>query len=149
MAVRPVQPEDVPVLGAVAESAGLFPAEFLPDMIAPSFDGGSDVWRLCENAEGTPCGFAFARLEELTDRVWNILALCVGSEDRGVGHASALLAAMEDVLDARMIVIETTQLPEQSAARAFYEKSGYSHEGTVRDFYAEGEHKVIYRKMLA
>lgn len=148
MTVRPPHPEDVPVLGKIAERTGLFPADMLPNLIAPTFEGGSDVWLLSETVTGQPCGFALARSEAMTDRVWNILAICVDPDAQGAGHASALLKAMEATVDARMIIIETTQLPAQEQARAFYAKSGYTQEGTVRDFYAMGEDKVIYRKVM-
>lgn len=148
MTVRSPKPQDVATMGEIAQRAGLFPADLLPEMINPAFDGGTDVWLLAETENGAPCCFAFARAEELTDRVWNILALCVDPKAQGLGHASSLLCAMEDQLDARMIIIETTQLPAQAAARTFYEKAGYAREGAVRDFYAVGEDKVIYRKVL-
>ncbi len=147
MTIRAALQADVPLLGAIAEAAGLFPAEFLPDMIAPAMNGGDDLWLVAEE-NSTPVGLAFARPEELTDRVWNLLAIGVSPDARGSGIATALLHGVEQQLDARMIVIETTQLPEQAAARAFYAKEGYENEGQVRDFYAKGEDKVIFRKVL-
>lgn len=146
MTIRPATRTDIPALGKIAEGAGLFPAELLPDMISTALHTGPDIWLVSD--PGQVAGFAFARPEEMTDRVWNILALAVAPDVHRKGHASALLSAMETQLDARMIVIETTQLLEQAAARAFYEKEGYALEGTVRDFYAAGEDKLIYRKVL-
>ncbi|MEL6205631.1 MAG: GNAT family N-acetyltransferase [Pseudomonadota bacterium] len=148
MTVRPARPEDIPHLGAIAEAAGLFPADMLADMIAPAFAEAPDLWLVADH-EGAPAGLAFIRPEEMTDRVWNLLALGVAPAAQGHGLASGLLAGVEERLDARMIVIETTQLPEQAAARALYARHGYEEEGRVRDFYAEGEDKVIYRKVLA
>ena len=147
MSIRPATAQDSDTLGQIAEAAGLFPAAYLPDMIAPALGGAPDTWLVAEN--DTPAGFAFARPEEMTDRVWNILALATAPEQRGKGHAKALLTAMETTLDARMIIIETTQLPDQDAARALYATSGYEEEGRVRDFYSAGEDKVIFRKVLA
>ena len=147
MTIRSALKSDIPHLGAIAEAAGLFPAEYLPDMIAPAMNGGDDLWLVAEE-NATPVGLAFARPEELTDRVWNLLAIGVSPDARGSGMATALLHGVEQRLDARMIVIETTQLPEQAPARAFYTKEGYEKEGQVRDFYADGEDKVIFRKVL-
>ncbi|MDJ0824335.1 MAG: GNAT family N-acetyltransferase [Rhodobacter sp.] len=148
MTVRSVTHSDIPSLGVIAEAAGLFPAEYLPEMIQPSFDGGEDRWLVADRA-GAPAGFAFARPEAMTDRVWNILALGVAPEARREGLAKALLKAMEATLDARLIIIETTQLPEQAAARAIYAGAGYEEEGRIRDFFADGEDKVIFRKVLS
>ena len=147
MSVHAATSEDIPALGEIAEAAGLFPAEAVADMIAPALAGGPDVW-LVSGAEGGATGLAFARPEEMTDRVWNILAIGVLPRAQGQGIAGDLLTAMEASLDARMIVIETTQLPDQATARAFYERRGYREEGRVRDFFAAGEDKVIFRKVM-
>lgn len=148
MTIRPPEASDIPALGAIAEASGLFPADLMAEMIAPGLAGEGDTWLVAEEG-GAVTGFAFARPEELTDRVWNFLAIAVDPEARGAGHASTLLHAMEARLDARMIIIETTQRPEQDAARAFYAKEGYEQVAHVTDFYAEGEDKIIYRKVVA
>ena len=146
--IRPATTEDQTALGTLAETAGLFPADLLPDMIAPALCGGPDLW-LVADYDDRAAGLAFARPEEMTDRVWNLLALGVAPAVHGKGVGRALLNAVEDQLaKARMIVIETTQLPEQAGARALYETAGYTQEGRVRDFYADGEDKVIYRKRI-
>ena len=150
MSVRAATESDQDRIGEIAEAAGLFPAEYLPDMIAPGLSGGPDTWRVAGNgAEGDVVGFAFARPEELTDRTWNLLAIAVHPESQRNGYASQLLADMESGLDARLIIIETTQLPEQATARAFYESRGYRQEGHVHDFYGDGEDKIIFRKAIA
>ena len=148
MGVRAATPDDQSSIGRIAEAAGLFPAEYLPDMIAPACNGGADFWRVHENADGVT-GFAFARLEAMTDRTWNILAIGVDPMTHRQGIATQLLAGLEADLDARLIVIETTQLPEQDPARAFYERRGYARQGHVVDFYGDGEDKIIFRKAVA
>jgi len=145
--VRLAEPSDIQRLGEIAEAAGVFPAEYMPDMIAPSFDGAPDTW-LVTVGDG-PVGFAFARPEEMTDRTWNILAIAVDPAHQGGGHASRLLAGMEAELDARLIIIETTQRPEQETARAFYASKGYVQQGHVKDFYGDGEDKIIFAKATA
>ncbi|MDJ0631215.1 MAG: GNAT family N-acetyltransferase [Rhodobacter sp.] len=148
MSIRDARATDIEALGRIAETAGLFPAEYLADMIRPALEGAADIWLVAE-IDGVPAGFAFARPEEMTDRVWNLLALGVAPATQGKGLAGRLVAAIEARLDARMIIVETTQLPEQAAARALYAKAGYEEEGRVRDFYSEGEDKVIFRKVLS
>ncbi len=148
MSVRAAKEVDVPRIGAIAEEAGLFPAEYLPEMIAPALKGEGDVWRVFES-DGELVGFAFARLEEMTDRTWNILAIGVDPAHQGKGHASTLLAQIEADLDARVIVIETTQLEEQARARAFYAAKGYEQQGHIRDFYGDGEDKLVFRKAMS
>ncbi len=67
------------------------------------------------------------------------------------GIGSALLASVELRLresDQRMLVIETTNGSNFEDTRSFYRKHGYSEEGTVRNFYANGAHKIAFRRLL-
>ena len=148
MTIRLATHDDAPAIGRLAEEAGLFPADMIEEVMEPALSGAEDRW-LVADTDGVLAGFAFARPEEMADRVWNVLAIGVAETARNMGHANRLLSAVEAIVDARMMVIETTQLEAQSAARAFYEVSGYEQEGVVRDFYSEGEDKVVYRKVMA
>jgi len=145
MSVREATGDDVSRLGEIAEAAGLFPADYMPGMIAPFLAREGDMWRVAL-VDNRPVGFAFARLEEMADRTWNILAIAVEPSHQGQGHASRLLSAMETDLNARIILIETTQLEDQARARAFYVAKGYEQQGHIRDFYSEGEDKIVFRK---
>ena len=148
MTIRHATREDIGALGAIAEEAGLFPADMLPDMISPAFEGADDVWLVAER-DGAPDGFAFARPEQMTDRVWNLLAIGVHPSARGNGLGRRLLDAVEAGLpDARMIIIETTQLPEQATARALYADAGYRHSAGIPDFFADGEDKIVFVKRV-
>lgn len=149
MTARPATQSDITAIGALAEAAGLFPADMLPEMIAPGLAKGPDLWWVSTGRDEGVTGFAFARPEEAADNVWNMLALAVTPRARGTGAAAGLLGAVENAAGARMMIIETTQLPVQARARAFYAKSGYSEEGRVRDYYAAGEDKIIFRKVMA
>lgn len=147
MSLRPATLADAGAIGRIAETAGLFAADLAPGLMAPALDGADDVWLIAETA-GEPCGFAFARPEAMTDRVWNLLAIAVDEHARRGGRATAMLRAIEATLDARMIVIETTQLPDQQAARALYARENYEQEGRVRDFYSTGQDKITFRKVF-
>jgi len=146
MRTRVPTASDIDRLGQIAEQAGLFPAEMMPDMIAPALASGGDIWLVAED-DGGAIGFAFARSEEMTDSVWNVLAIGVDPSAHGKGYGKQLLAATERALsDARMIIIETTQLSEQQAARAMYEKAGYNRVAHIPDFYSDGEDKIVFCK---
>ena len=47
-----------------------------------------------------------------------------------------------------MVLIETLATPEFADTRSFYERNGYEEEARIRDYYAAGETKVVYRKVL-
>jgi hypothetical protein len=44
--------------------------------------------------------------------------------------------------------IDTSGRAQYQPTRAFYERMGYSRYEVVRDFYAPGDDKVVYRKQL-
>jgi ribosomal protein S18 acetylase RimI-like enzyme len=63
-----------------------------------------------------------------------------------------LLGHVEQALTARggrLLLVETSGLPSFERTRAFYRKCGYEEEARIRDFYAAGVDKVVYRKALA
>ncbi|MEJ2038178.1 MAG: GNAT family N-acetyltransferase [Desulfosarcinaceae bacterium] len=47
------------------------------------------------------------------------------------------------------VYVDTSQRIQYASTRAFYESCGYRQEGLLRDFYAPGDGKVIYCKVLA
>jgi ribosomal protein S18 acetylase RimI-like enzyme len=65
------------------------------------------------------------------------------------GHGKALIMAVEQSLrqqKARILIVDTAQSLENN--HAFYLGCGFELEATIRDFYADGEDKVIFRKDL-
>lgn len=50
--------------------------------------------------------------------------------------------------DARVLLVETSELPEFERTRAFYRTNGYAEETRIREFYAAGEDKVVFWKAL-
>ncbi len=46
-----------------------------------------------------------------------------------------------------MLLVET--LASFDLAQAFYRKYGYEEEARIRDFYAVGDDKVVFRKVLS
>ncbi len=139
---------DIAALAAIAD-ATLFPGEMMEGMIAPALDGsGADIWRVVTQGE-TPVGFAFAQAEAMTDRTWNLRAIAVVPDLHGAGAGTALLLAMEAAMsDARLIVIDTTQRPDQDRARRFYAARGYTQTAVIPAFFGPGEDKVTFVKTL-
>ena len=140
---------DIDPLATIAD-ATLFPGELLAGMITPALNGDTeDIWRVVTRGDD-PVGFAFAQPEALTDRTWNLRAICTASDLHGSGAGTALLGAMEAALhDARLIVIDTTQTEEQGRARRFYVARGYTQVATIPDFFAAGEDKVTFVKAIS
>lgn len=155
--LRDVTAKDVDAAMSAVRACGLFEPEELPilrqqlERTAQGLADREEFWVASFDDDGAVLGVAFCVQETLTDRVWNLLFIGVDQwhQDRGIG--GRMLDHVEDRLRAngqRMLVIETTNGPEFEGTQAFYRRHGYEEEGTVRDFYADGAHKIAFRKLL-
>ena len=50
---------------------------------------------------------------------------------------------------ARVLLVETSGVAGFAGQRAFYRRLGYREEARIRDFYADGDDKVVYTRALA
>ena len=51
-------------------------------------------------------------------------------------------------IGARVLIVETSSDDAQIGARNLYQKLGYIQEAVIRDFWNEGEDKIVYWKKL-
>jgi ribosomal protein S18 acetylase RimI-like enzyme len=87
----------------------------------------------------------------MTDRTWNLQLIAIHPDRQGQGRGAALLHYVEKTLAARkgrMLLVETSGLPDFDRTRAFYVKCGYQEEARIRDFYTTGDDKIVFRKVL-
>jgi ribosomal protein S18 acetylase RimI-like enzyme len=149
--VRPFRAEDLPAAKAVIDSTGLFPSELMDDMTTSFLSGSShELWFVAEQEEGV-CAVAYAAPERMTDGAWNLLLIAVREDRQGRGQGAALTRAVEAVLaerGARILLVETSGLPEFERTRAVYRSLDYVEEARVRSYYADGEDKIIFWKSL-
>lgn len=153
MRIRPTKSEDVPALQLVLDQTELFPSELLPDMISAflSTEASPHLWLTCET-EGMASGFCFAAPEELTEGTWNMLAIAVHPSGQGRGCGGAMAQRLEAVLrdqGHRVLIADTSGRDEFRGAREFYRKNGYVEEARILDFWAAGDDKVVFWKLLA
>lgn len=152
MKVRPTQLVDIPALKLVLDDTELFPSDMLPDMAGGFLSGedSHDLWLTCE-MDGTAIGFCYAVPEELTEGTWNMRAIAVSPSKQGSGAGAALVQELESDLRKRgyrILIADTSGTDEFSATRQFYHKNGYAEEARIRDFWAAGDDKIIFRKAL-
>jgi ribosomal protein S18 acetylase RimI-like enzyme len=152
--IRSIAPDDITALIAVAGAIGFGPKEIeqLSEMLADYFSGNSDSDRfwLTDDDNG-PVGVAYCEPERMTDRTWNLLLIAILPDRQRQGRGAALLRHVEQTLVARggrMLLVETSGLPEFDRARAFYAKCGFEEEACIRDFYAAGDDKIVFRKVF-
>lgn len=149
--IRPTRHGDLAALATIAEETELFPGEMLPDMAAGFLNGDADSLWLTGTASGDAAGFCYCVPETLADGVWTMLALGVAPGFQRGGLGADLVAAAEAMLrerGQRLLIVETSSAPGFAAARAFYDAQGYTNEARIRDFWAAGDDKIVFRKAL-
>ena len=149
--IRAIEAEDIPFLKSVIDATELFPSEMLDEMIGGYLEGGSSTesWITVDN--GSPIAIAYYANERMTQGTWNLLLIAVHPDQQGEGVGTALLQHVEATLaekGERILLVETSGLPEFEKTRAFYRNRSYFEEARIRDYYLAGEDKVIFRKAL-
>lgn len=154
--IRPVAADDAPALITMIEAVGLFPPDEITEvseMLNGYLDGslGDEQFWVVDDDAGF-AGAAYYASERMTNGTWNLYMLVVHPERQGEGRGASLVRYVEQALAARgerLLLIETLGTEEFAPQRAFYTKLGYEEEARIRDFYAAGGDKVIFRKALA
>ncbi|MEI6487916.1 MAG: GNAT family N-acetyltransferase [Bacteroidota bacterium] len=150
--IRTVLKTDIDKLKTVVDSCELFPSEFLDEMISDYLNNADseEIWfTYIENK--TPTAIGYCVPEKLTEGTYNLLAIGVLKEWQGKGIASEMMKYIELLLKqkgGRILIVETSSDDAQIAARNFYKKIGYSQEAVIRDFWKDGEDKIVFWKRL-
>jgi ribosomal protein S18 acetylase RimI-like enzyme len=154
--IRPLSPDDTTALLALIDAIGFQPHELeeMGEMLTDYFSGNSDsdrFWIADDDHDGGLVGVAYCEPERMTDRTWNLQFIAIRPDCQGQGRGAALLCYVEQTLTARggrVLLVETSGLPSFKRTRAFYAKCGYEEEARIRDFYAVGDNKIVFRKVL-
>ena len=87
----------------------------------------------------------------MTEGTFNLTMIAVRPDLQGQGRGTELTRHVEAMLrdrGERILIVDTSSLPEFDRTRDFYRKSGYTQEARIRDYYKDGDDKVTFRKML-
>lgn len=151
VSVRALRREDLADVRLVLDSTGLFPASMLDEMVEPFLSGDAPhVW-LVAISESQAHGFAYCEPERMTEGTYNLLAIAVSADRQRSGIGAELVRQVEKEVrksDGRLLLVETSTDSDQDGARAFYLREGFDEEARIRDFYAPGQTKVVFWKMV-
>jgi ribosomal protein S18 acetylase RimI-like enzyme len=89
--------------------------------------------------------------EKFTDGTYNLLAIGVSNEYQRKGIASEMMKYIEQLVkhkEGRVLIVETSTDDAQIGARKFYKQIGYTQEAVIRDFWKDGEDKIVFWKKL-
>lgn len=150
------KPQEIETLVALTKATGFFHAdevevvrEMFEDFVAHP---GADeyIWIVFREGEDTPpLGYACYGPASMAVGTYDLYWIAVDKrhQDKKIGRA--LLEFIERDLrarGARQLYIETSDTPQYTPTRAFYERRGYALVAHFRDYYDVGDGKVIYFK---
>ncbi len=152
--IRPTTAPDRDSILSLVEASGQFDSDGLAHVLS-TLDAhlagqGDGIWFTAD--DGEPIGVAYCAPEAVTSGTWNLLMLWTRQDRHGQGHGTALVRQVEDAVrgrKARLLIVETSGLPAFATARSFYAKCGFTLEATIKNFFADGDHKVVFTKSLA
>lgn len=141
----------------ITESVGVFnrdeiniAEELAIDNIEKGAAGSEYQFILCENGSdiiGYTC-YGYTRgTKDSYDLFWIVVR--GGLRDMGIGKK--LIAETEKVIleqGGKKLYVETSSKKSYYNSRQFYLKRGYMEEAVFKDFYDDGDDKIVYRKNL-
>lgn len=154
--IRPATPADTPALLALTAGTGVFKpfeVEVLREVLDEYHSGaaGPDHAAVILVQQGRPAGYAYYAPDVMTDRSWYLYWIAVAREGQGRGAGTLLMGHVEQDVRSRggrVLFIETSSMPHSEPTRRFYHKLGYHVTGVLRDFYADGDDMVVFRKRV-
>jgi D-alanine-D-alanine ligase len=111
----------------------------------------SGYYFLIAREEGKILGYSCYGPRALTTGTFDLFWIAVDPAIRRSGVGRALLTASEQAirrLGGRLLVLETSGLPDYAPTRKFYLATGYTQEATIKDFYKIGDDLIIFTKQL-
>ncbi|MGV3599300.1 MAG: GNAT family N-acetyltransferase [Bacteroidota bacterium] len=150
--IRAINKDDLEDLKNVIATSGLFPADLLNGMVSDYFSNPEtqDIW-ITQLTNSKPVAIAYCAPEKLTVGTYNLYLVAVHKDYQGMGIGKGLMLYIERLLKSngnRILLVETSGLPDFELTRKFYDQCGYTREAVIRDFYFDGEDKVIFWKRI-
>ena len=145
------------VIRAVTESAGVFYPEEIDiaeELARENLNRGaqeSGYHLLVAESGGEVCGFTCIGLIPGARLRYDLYWIAVAETFKGDGVGSELMARSEAAIlksGGVKIYAETSSRPSYAPARAFYRRSGYQVDAVLKDYYDDGDDKVIFAKVL-
>jgi ribosomal protein S18 acetylase RimI-like enzyme len=152
--IRPTIPGDTPTLLAIAQGTAVFKPleiEALQEVLDDYHESMHEEGHRCVTyvEDGQVIGFAYYAPAAMTDRTWYLYWIAVDKPTHARGVGTRLLDhAEQDIRQSqgRLLLIETSSLPHYELTRRFYLKHQYKQAAVLRDFYADGDDMVVFRK---
>ncbi len=151
-----VRPDDRLAVRVILESTGFFYPEEIGvavELVEERLQRGEASGYLFEFAEigGQVAGYTCYGPIACTRASYDLYWIGVHQEHRRAGLGRLLLARAEAEihrLGGQRVYVETSSRPQYEPTRTFYLACGYRLEAQLEDFYAPGDGKTIFLKVL-
>lgn len=151
-----IAPGDEEVVRDIVASTGFFNAaevDIAVELVAERRERGdaSDYWFVFLERAGATIGYACFGPIPATRSSYDLYWIAVHASAQRQGLGARILAASEQAIAARggtRIYVDTSSRPDYAPTRAFYHRSGYHVAADLPDFYAPGDGKVIFCKVV-
>lgn len=151
--IRALISSDLPAIKKIIDENQMFPSEFLDEMTEGYLtQQASEFWFVSENQLGNINAVAYCAPERMTEGTWNLLLIAVSKSEQGSGVGTRLMSHVEQSLieiNTRVLLVETSGLPEYQLTREFYPKVGYKQVAIIPEYYDKGDDKVVFWKSLS
>lgn len=155
MLIRPITPEDRDSLVRIIRLQKNFlqcEIDIAIEVIDATFNPAEDYQALAafDTVAQHMLGFISYGPIPLTENRFDIYWIAVDPENGRRGTGTVLIVEMEKMLKnsgSGHIYVETSSTEGYAPARLFYEKNHYQLVSTVKDFYRDGDDRMIYRKI--
>lgn len=150
------QDSDCEVVRRIAGSSGFFYPEEIGvavELVEERLSKGEASGYYFAFAErgGEVLGYACFGPIACTQGSYDLYWVAVLQDLRGKGLGGTLVQWVESrvrAMGGRRIYVETSSRDQYAPTRGFYESRSYREEAVIKDFYAPGDHKVIYCRVL-
>ncbi|PKN81559.1 MAG: N-acetyltransferase [Deltaproteobacteria bacterium HGW-Deltaproteobacteria-1] len=151
-----IEPSDLGAILNIVQSSGFFSAvevELACELATDRLENGqqSSYQFLFAENQGQVVGYTCYGLIPATAASYDLYWIAVSEASRGKKLGTMLLQKTEELIrdaDGKRLYAETSSRSQYASTQRFYQNCGYIAEATLKDFYAPGDSKIIYSKVL-
>lgn len=151
-----IKPSDVETIADMVEASGFFSDEEIEIAIELAEEKierqeASSYRFLFAEDENRVVGYTCYGLVPATAYSYDIYWIVVSNDLRRQGLGKLLMAETEKLIGlsgGRQIYAETSSRKQYEPTRKFYETCGYEQEAFLKNYYNEGDSKIIFAKIL-
>ena len=151
-----VIPQDIETVRDIIVSSGFFYDFEVPvavELVQDGLDLGdrSDYHFLFAELDGKTVSYSCFGPVAATEGSFDLYWIATHNDYRGRGIGNELIGETHRIIKemgGRIVIAETSTLEKYTPTRHFYDRTGYTMEAQINDFYKEGDGKVFFVKRL-